>query len=231
MELKFVLMMKLKSFLKALFSPATLIATSILYSSCTPAEEQLPILGYKDVQMIEKDGKTVADTIYHTIADFRVHNQDGEVVTNETFADKIYVADFFFATCPSICPIMAAQMLRVYEQYKDNENVKLISHTIDPKHDSIPVLKDYAEKLGASSSTWHFVRASKDSIYSLAEQSYMVRAAEDQFAPGGFIHSGAFALVDNQRRIRGIYDGTRAEDIDRLMREIEILLKEIETDD
>ena len=206
-------------------------AILILSASCSPKEKKLPILGYKDVKMVEKNGETIADTIYHTIGDFRVHNQDGKVITNNTFSDKLYVADFFFTTCPSICPVMTAQMLRIYEEYHTNEKVNLVSYTIDPRHDSIPVLKEYADKLEVSSDTWHFVRASMDSIYNLAEKSYMVRAAEGQFAPGGFIHGGAFALVDSQRRIRGLYDGTRPEDIDRLIAEIKILLKEMERTD
>jgi protein SCO1/2 len=200
----------------------------VFLTLCTAPEKKLPILGYRDVNMVEKNGETIADTIYHTIGDFRVHNQDGNVITNATFSDKIYVADFFFTTCPTICPVMTAQMLRVYDQYQTNDKVKLVSYTIDPKHDSVSVLKEYANKLEVSSNTWHFVRAGKDSIYNLAEKSYMVRAAEDQFAPGGFIHSGAFALVDPKRRIRGLYDGTRPEDVDRLIAEIRILLKEIE---
>ena len=200
----------------------------ITWVSCSSQEKKLPILGYKDVKMVEQNGQAVADTVYHTIADFRLRDQDSTWITNETFRNKIYIADFFFTTCPSICPVMKAQMLRIYEKFSENDNVQILSHTIDPKHDSIPVLKEYSEKLEVSSSKWHFVTGAKDSIYTLGEKSYMVRAAEDQFAPGGFIHSGAFALVDTERRIRGMYDGTREEDVDRLIRDIEILLKEIE---
>ena len=117
-------------------------------------------------------------------------------------------------------------MLRVYEKYKGNKKVKILSHSIDPKHDTLAVLKDYAERLGVSSDQWHFVTGDKEEIFDLAQKSYMVSVLEDQEAPGGVVHSGAFLLLDSKRRIRGHYDGTKAEEVDKLMNDMDILLKE-----
>ena len=174
------------------------------------------------------DGGLRADTIYHTIPNFKFVDQDSAFITQDTFKDKIYVADFFFTTCPTICPIMKTQMLRVYEAFKDNEQVLFLSHSIDPTHDTVAVLKDFAEKLGVNSTKWHFVTGNKEEIYSIGQKSYMVTAQEDPGEPGGYLHSGAFLLIDKQKRIRGIYDGTVAEDVDRLIREIPVLLSEYE---
>ena len=184
------------------------------------SSERLPVLGNT---VYEEN-----DTIYHTIQDFQLVDQDSSIVTNETFNDKIYVADFFFTSCPTICPKMKAQMLRVYGKFEDNPEVAILSHTIDPTYDTVALLKDYAERLGVSSDKWKFVTGDQDDIYDLAEKSYMSIADEDADAPGGYIHSGAFLLVDKNRRIRGFYDGTVPEQVDVLMNDIEKLLKEYE---
>jgi len=168
------------------------------------------------------------DTIYHTIQDFSLVNQDSIIVTNETFNEKIYVADFFFTSCPTICPIMKSQMLRVYEKFQDNEEFAILSHTIDPKYDTVELLKNYAENLGVSGNTWHFLTGDQDYIYDLAEGSYISIADKDKNAPGGFVHSGAFLLVDKEKRIRGVYDGTIEEEVNILISDIDILLKAYE---
>ncbi|MEQ8904985.1 SCO family protein [Ekhidna sp.] len=182
------------------------------------SSEKLPVLGNT---VYEEN-----DTIYHTIQDFQLVDQDSSIVTNETFNDKIYVADFFFTSCPTICPKMKAQMLRVYGKFEDNPEVAILSHTIDPTYDTVALLKDYAERLGVSSDKWKFVTGDQDDIYDLAEKSYLSIADEDADAPGGYIHSGAFLLVDKNRRIRGFYDGTVPEQVDVLMNDIEKLLNE-----
>lgn len=194
---------------------ATLIGCT---SSSTTAK--LPIYGNK---IFEEN-----DTIYHTIEDFKLVDQDSSWVTNATFKNQIYVSDFFFTSCPTICPKMKQQMLRVYEKFENNNHVAILSHTIDPTHDTVAVLKDYADKLGINSSKWKFVTGDQDYIYDLGEKSYMVMADEDAEAEGGFIHSGAFLLVDKDRRIRGVYDGTVDEQVDVLLIDIEKLLKEYE---
>ncbi|GAB2532288.1 SCO family protein [Rufibacter soli] len=172
------------------------------------------------------DGKPQVDTLYHTIPDFAFLDQDSQMVTQKTVADKIYVADFFFTSCPSICPKMKSQMLRVYEKYKDNPRVALLSHSIDPTHDTVAVLRDYADRLGVKSSTWHFLTGNRDSILDLAQKHYFTSAMVDNAMPGGFEHSGAFLLVDSQRRLRGHYDGTNAQDIDQLLKDMDKLLSE-----
>jgi len=189
---------------------------------------ELPILGNKKFVDKEVNGEVVKDTIYHTIRDFAFVDQDSNLVTNETFSDQIYVADFFFTSCPTICPLMKQQMLRVYEAYENESEVAILSHTIDPKHDTVAVLKDFAEKLGVKTEKWHFVTGNKDSIYDIGETSYLVVANEDENAPGGYIHSGAFLLVDKQRRIRGVYDGTIPEQVDILINDIGRLIKKNE---
>lgn len=193
-----------------------LFLTLALLAGCSSGgknKEPLPVLGEPEV----------------VIGDFRFMNQDSAWVTNETFEDKIYIADFFFTSCPTICPVMKKQMLRVYKAYEGNPAVNFLSHTIDPRHDDVERLHDYAERLGVSSRQWHFVTGTKDSVYTIAEKSYLVPASEDKDAPGGFIHGGHFVLVDPDRHIRGVYDGTSEEEVDKLMDDIEVLLEEIKS--
>lgn len=192
----------------------------LLVSACNDKSKQLPILGKKEVV----EGRASTDTVYHTIPDFKFIDQDSNWVSLKNFQDKIYVADFFFTTCPTICPIMKSQMLRVYEKYKGNAEVAFLSHTIDPKHDTVAVLKEYANLLGINGKQWHMVTGNRDKIFEIAQSHYMVSAHEDPSAPGGAVHSGAFILVDKQKRIRGYYDGTKEEEVDRLIEDIPLLI-------
>jgi protein SCO1 len=182
-------------------------------------ENGLPVLG-RDVHG--------SDTVEHTIKNFRFIDQDSNVVTNDTFKDKIYVADFFFTSCRSICPIMKTQMHRVYQAIEQYPDVALLSHTIDPDYDTVALLRDFAERLGVKSSKWHFVTGNQDSIYEAALKSYYTTALEDQTEPDGFVHSGAFLLIDKQRRIRGKYDGTVEAEVNRLITDIARLREEKE---
>lgn len=185
------------------------------------AQERLPIQGLKRTAPTSP-----GDTLPDPVPAFRLTNQDGKVITNQTFAGKVYVTDFFFATCPSICPKMQSELLRVYEQFKDNPNVLFLSHTIDPAHDSIPVLRDYAQRLGIQdASRWHFATAPHDTVFALA-RAYMTGAEKDSTVVGGYAHSGTFALVDSKRRIRGVYDGMEKSQVDQLIHDLPILLKE-----
>ncbi len=186
--------------------------------SCDNSSRKLPIMGERDF--------VNGDSVYHTIPDFSFVNQDSSMITNKTYESKIYVADFFFTTCPTICPVMKKQMLRVYEKYKENPKVGILSHTIDPRHDSVKVLKEYASQLGISGKMWNFVTGEKAKIYEIGEKSYYVTAGEDSTAAGGIIHSGAFILVDTKRRVRGIYDGTKETDVTKLIKDMEVLLNE-----
>jgi protein SCO1/2 len=192
--------------------------------ACKPAGEkgavpaELPILGERYVD-------TGQDTVYHTIAAFSFVNQLGDTLTNSDVAGKVYVADFFFTSCPTICPVMKKEMLRVYEKFKSNPNFMILSHSIDPTHDTPEVLKDYAGKLGIEdASTWNFLTGDQEKIFEIGQTSYLTTAMADQMEPGGFLHSGAFLLIDQQGRIRGVYDGTKSDQVDRLLNDIPKIL-------
>lgn len=190
----------------------------LLLSSCKQSHKQLPVLGTPVI--------TGSDTSYPTIADFTFTDQDGQTVTNQTFANKIYVADFIFLSCPTICPKMTKEMHNVFRSFASNDKILFISYSIDPIHDSVPRLKAYASSLGVSSSRWHFVTGNQDSIINLSEHSYFSAAYPDSTTPGGFTHSGGLLLVDKNRHIRGVYNATRPEETNRLINDIQILLKE-----
>ncbi len=207
-----------KSGVRSQESVGLLIVIGLLITSCTSKEEKLPIFGQREV--------VGTDTVYHTIAPFSFVDQDSVEITKTTFKDKIYVADFFFTSCRTICPIMKSQMLRVYEVTKDMPDVLLLSHTIDPEYDTVALLHDFAERLEVESKKWHFVTGVKDSIYKIAQTSYFATAMEDKSEPDGFIHSGAFLLIDKPGRIRGKYDGTKEEDVNRLIIDIKRLRQE-----
>lgn len=186
--------------------------------------EKLPILGEKQVVEKEKDGKIVVDTVYHTIPAFKFVNQDGQEVSEKTFEGKIYVTDFFFTTCPSICPKMKQQMLRLYEKYKNDDRILLLSHSIS-REDSVPVLKSYAKKINIETSKWHLVTGNWNEIEQMAKK-YFVGVQEDPNEPGGYLHNGYFVLVDKQKHIRGAYDGTNPKEVDKLLVDIDKLLNE-----
>lgn len=202
------------------------LATVIITSCGGKSVQKLPVMGRKEFK--EVNGKI--DTIYHTIPSFQFVDQDSMVITEATVENKIYVADFFFGTCPTICPIMKQQMLRVYNEFKDNPDFAILSHTIDPEHDTVAYLKDFSERLGVpDNETWHFLTGDKDAIYEIgSEKGYLVPVGESADAPGGFIHSGAFILVDKSRRIRGLYDGTDPKKVSALINDIPKLLAEYE---
>lgn len=197
----------------------------ILLTGCK--EEKLPIFGQREVNTREVDGKQVTDTVYHTIAPFQFTDQDNQPITNETFKGKVYVADFFFTSCRTICPIMKTQMLRVYQKIQDDPDVLILSHTIDPEYDTVNLLHDFAKRLDVKTEKWHFATGQpKEYVFNLAQTSYFATAMEDKAEPDGFIHSGAFLLIDRQGRIRGKYDGTKEEEVNRLMIDINILKSE-----
>lgn len=195
-------------------------------SSCAGSQERLPILGEREAVSKVVDGKTVTDTVYNTIPSFSFINQKGDTITNEDFDGKIYVADFFFTSCPTICPVMKKEMIKVYQKFKGNPDVKILSHTIDPAHDTPEVLNKFATDLGVEDLQWQFVTGDKDKIYEIGQGSYMVTAKSDSTVAGGYIHSGAFILIDKEKRVRGMYDGTTAEGTKKLIRDIDILLEE-----
>ena len=166
------------------------------------------------------------DTIYHSIPYFEFINQLGEKVTSKDYEGKIYVADFFFATCPTICPKMAVHMLELQKHFYDRNDFGLLSHTINPEHDTVEVLYEYSKKVHSIDSVWEFVTGSKESIASIARNGYFANAMKDLDAEGGFLHSTNFFLIDRKGQIRGIFDGTSTRDIDNCMDAIEILYRE-----
>lgn len=163
---------------------------------------------------------------YHRVGSFKLTNQDGKVITENDYRNKIYITDFFFVTCPTICPKMTDQMHRVYNEFKDNNDIMFLSHTVMPEADSVPVLKEYANKLKVSSDKWNFVTGDKKQIYNLARKTYFAAITEGDGGVNDFIHTENFVLVDKEKRLRGFYDGTSKEDIDRLIKDINALLYE-----
>lgn len=162
------------------------------------------------------------DTIFKQIPAFQLTSQKGETFTKEDLDNKIYVADFFFATCPDICKDMSSQLVRVQEAFKSDSSVQIVSFTVNPEHDSVSVLQEYAERYSANPDQWTFLTGPREEIYSLARNGFYlpVQQVEGQ---QDFIHSEKFMLVDKNHQVRGIYDGTDPIDVDRLITEIRVL--------
>ncbi|MEL6537328.1 MAG: SCO family protein [Bacteroidota bacterium] len=192
----------------------------VLLTECTGKKAELPIYGRRT----EVDGKT----IYHTIPNFTFVNQDSAVVTHQDIiGKKVFVADFFFTSCTTICPAMKTQMMRLYEEFLEDDRVALLSHSIDPEYDTQPVLEEYAGRLGISAKKWHFLTGvSQEEMFAHGQQGYIVTATADETVQDGLLHSGAFLLVDTEGRIRGKYDGTIPVEVDRLMVDMRTLLEE-----
>lgn len=166
------------------------------------------------------------DTSYHTVKPFMFINQYNEKVTEETVKGKIYVTDFFFTTCQSICPIMSSELERVYKRFENNPNILILSHTVSPEEDSINVLMDYAKLHGVKDKRWLFLTGEKKHLYDMARKGYLLNAEEGNGDEDDFIHTQNFALVDKERHLRGFYDGTDSLDISRLIIDINLLLEE-----
>lgn len=197
-----------------------------MLTACSP-DKKLPILGPREVSLSkDAEGKDKIDTIYKTIPNFRFLNQDSVFFDQNTFKDKIYVADFFFTSCSTICPVMHRNLFNLYEAYKNNDKVMFLSHTIDFKYDTPSKLKRYAQKLGVDDKKWVFAYGEKEKIYQIAEKDYLVAVKEDKDAKDGYIHQGWLLLIDQHRRIRGAYDGTQSADVAKLKEDIAVLLAE-----
>lgn len=184
--------------------------------SCKTSTEDLPYLGRK--KMV--DGK---ETL-HKIRSFDYIDQDSVAFNADLLSGQVYLADFFFTSCPSICPKVMKNMLRVQEKYKNTPNFKLVSFSLDPKRDTPPRMKKYASNIGADLSMWHFVHGPKDSIMAIANEDYYVPAFEDPEAPGGFDHSGKLLLIDGNGHLRGFAEGTDDEDVTEFFDTIDALL-------
>jgi len=182
----------------------------------------LPTYGFPEIT-------SEGDSIPYKIPDFIFTNQDSQKINNQNLAEFIYIADFFFTSCPSICPKVKKQMLRIYDKYNSNDQVKLVSHTIDPKRDTPERLKLYAKNLEVDTDKWIFLTGTKDSMLEMAN-AYFVSAMEDPEAPGGFDHSGKILLVDKDRQIRAFADGTEPKEVDAFFKKIEKLLAQYEAE-
>jgi protein SCO1/2 len=193
-----------------------------LFVACetTPIKKSvaLPYIGEK--KLAGQDGK---DTIYHTIQSFSFTNQYNETVSEKTIEGNIVVADFFFATCQSICPKMSSQLVHVQNAFKADKDVLILSHTVNPAHDTVEVLKGYGESYGAIKNKWHFLTGNKKEIYDLARYSYLVNALEEDGTAEGFLHSELLILVDANKNIRGMYDGTDSLAVVKLIADIKLL--------
>jgi protein SCO1/2 len=209
------------------FSTLLLFALSLsLFTSCK-GDRKLPIYGERDTKTVKlPDGTVKVDTVFRTIPEFSFLNQDSVYINNDTFNNKIYVADFFFTSCPSICPIMHRNMKKVYEDFASNPDVMFISHTIDFKYDRPYVLKKYAEKLGVDGKKWQFAYGSKEDIYKIAEKNYLVAVTIDSTQKAMYVHQGWLVLIDKDRRVRGSYDGTDKKSVEQLSKDIPVLLAE-----
>ncbi|MBX2828131.1 MAG: SCO family protein [Flavobacteriaceae bacterium] len=192
-----------------------------------------PVPKLKVYQPADFDPELVDSTLqhvkkYHTIPDFALTNQNGKTVTQEDYKDKIYVADFFFTTCQTICPIMTDHMLDIQEELREDREVLLLSHTVTPEIDSVAQLKKYAMEKGVQDEKWNLVTGDKKQIYDLARKSYLVVKDIPGVNTYGMIHTENFVLIDSKKRIRGLYDGTDPEEIKRLLGDIAILKGEEE---
>lgn len=166
------------------------------------------------------------DTGYHRIPEFSFVDQNNEVVNSQRVKNKIYVCEYFFTTCQSICPIMNKKLEQVYATFKDKEDFMILSHTVDPETDSISVLKAYALSHGVTDKRWLFVTGTKQHLYELARKGYLLNAEEGNGGPEDFIHTQNFALIDKEQHIRGYYDGTDSAEVSHLIRDIKLLYQE-----
>lgn len=214
-----------KTLKKILVLFTLLLLPTLLYIVLTTGKHNFVNLPY----LITEEG----DTAF--IPPFSFTNQDGKIFTNADYKDKIYVADFFFTTCPGICKIMTGNMKRLQDDFEKNEDFRLLSHTVNPDKDTEEILKKYAEERGANTAVWNFVTGPKEDIYKIAE-SYFANASPDSLAPGGFLHSEYFVLVDKEGKIRcrleddgnvkAVYDGTSTSDMNKLKDDIKVLIAE-----
>ncbi len=202
---------------------------ALFIQSCDDADKTtrvLPIYGEREVDYTKVDGETIADTVFHRVPDFRFLNQDSVWVDQNKVKGRVYVADFFFTTCPSICPKMTTQLKRLQILTKDIPELHFLSFSIDPEKDQPEALRKYIEEYGVSKENWDFLTGDEEETHELGVKGYMVHAKSDENAPGGFAHSPSFVLVDREGLIRGIYDGTSTDDVDQLNKDIRRLLKE-----
>ena len=203
----------------------SIVTVSLFYNALKP-QKTLPIYNPADVnpELVDSTVQYVAK--YHTIGNFSFTNQNGKTITQKDYEGKVYVADFFFTTCGSICPIMTTNMIDVQKAFANNPKVMILSHTVTPEIDSVPVLKKYALEKGVIDSKWNLVTGDKKDIYSMARKSYLAVKLGKPGELYDMVHTENFVLVDAERRVRGFYDGTKKEEVKKLIEDINWLLTE-----
>ncbi|HEX9828330.1 MAG TPA: SCO family protein [Flavobacteriaceae bacterium] len=207
------------------FAILSLVIILVFYN-ILKVDKPLPIYQPANVNSELVDSTLLDTRKYHTIADFSLINQNGKTITQDDYKDKIYVADFFFTTCQTICPIMTDNMAEIQEQILNDNEVMLLSHSVTPEIDSVEQLKRYSKEKGVLDEKWNLVTGDKKQIYDLARKSYMAVKTMGNGDQYDMIHTENFMLIDKKRQIRGYYDGTKPEDIARLLNDIKILKKE-----
>lgn len=207
-----------------------LVGLFLTFFGCTEKEERrLPYLGNYDVSYKQQNGKTTTDTIYQRIPEFSFFNEDSLIVTNQTFAGKVWISEFFFATCPSICPIMNTQLKNVAKSLQAYQNeIQYLSFTIDPTQDTPSKLKDHKKKLGITNPNWDFLTGNEAFTHQLGIEHFLIFAGREEEALGGYAHSGAFTLVDKKGYVRGVYEVVQP-DLSVNKKEFERLIKDVKT--
>lgn len=208
------------------FSLLSVVIMYLFYNALQP-KRVLPIYqpSMVNTELVDPDIQYIRK--YHSIPDFSLINQLGDTVNAQTFDQKIYIADFFFTSCLTICPIMTDHMAQIQSRILDMPDVLLLSHSVTPVKDSVPVLYQYAQEKGVHANKWHLVTGPKEEIYDLARKSYLVAKEENGGNAGPFdlVHTENFVLVDKQKRIRGYYDGTDSESVEQLLEDLALLRK------
>lgn len=207
------------------FGIISILIVTIIYNTLN-VYKPLPVYQPEMVNTELVDSTIQSQRKYHKIADFKLVNQNGQTITQYDYKDKIYVADFFFTTCQTICPIMTSNMTLVQKEIMDDDEVLLLSHTVTPEIDTEAQLKRYAEEQGVDDAKWNLVTGDKKQIYELARKSYLAVKSNGDGGPFDMIHTENFMLIDKKKQIRGFYDGTKTEDIERLLDDIKILKEE-----
>lgn len=200
----------------------SIIIVTIIFNILTP-KKVLPIYQPSMVNFEMVDTTVQYQSKYHKIANFRLINQNGDTITQKDYENKIYVADFFFTTCQTICPIMTDHMVKIQEAIMNDDDVMLLSHSVTPEIDSVAELKRYAIEKGVDDKKWNLVTGDKKQIYELARKSYLAVKTDGNGDAYDMIHTENFMLIDKKRQIRGYYDGTKTEDIEKLLEDIKVL--------
>ncbi len=207
------------------FGVISVVIIALIYNTLN-VYQPLPIYQPTMVSTELVDSTIQHQKKYHKIADFSLTNQNGKTITQDDYKDKIYVADFFFTTCRTICPVMTGHMAEIQKEIMDDTDVMLLSHSVTPEIDTVAQLKRYALEKGVNDKKWNLVTGDKKEIYRLARKSYLAVKDHGDGGPFDMVHTENFMLIDKKRQIRGFYDGTNAEDIDRLLSDIDILKQE-----